>query len=57
MNKAGWPVLPVVIGRSVRVGESAALGESIMTFEPGNPQAAAYEELGGLIELWLKKTS
>ena len=57
MNKAGWPVLPVMIGRSVRVGESAALGESIITFEPGNPQAAAYEELGGLIELWLKKTS
>lgn len=57
MNSAGWPVLPVMVGRSVRVGESAALGESIMTFEPGNPQAAAYEELGGLIELWLKKTN
>jgi len=56
MTAAGWPVLPVKIGRSVRVGESAALGESVMTFEPGNPQAAAYEELGGLIELWLKKT-
>ena len=56
MTNAGWPVLPVRVGRSVRVGESAALGESIMTFEPGNPQAAAYGELGGLIELWLKKS-
>jgi chromosome partitioning protein len=56
MGRAGWPVLPVRIGRSVRVGESAALGESIMTFEPGNPQAAAYNELGDLVKLWLKKT-
>ena len=55
MSKAGWPVLPVRVGRSVRVGESAALGESIITFEPGNPQAAAYEQLGKLVELWLKK--
>lgn len=55
MKKAGWPVLPVNIGRSVRVGESAALGESIMTFEPGNPQAAAYSQLSELIILWLKK--
>ena len=54
MDKAGWAVLPVRIGRSVRVGESAALGESIITFEPGNPQAAAYTELGELIEIWLK---
>ncbi|MCJ7782413.1 MAG: ParA family protein [Desulfobacterales bacterium] len=56
MKKAGWPVLPVNIGRSVRVGEAAGLGESIMTFEPGNPQAAAYEQLGELVKLWLKKT-
>lgn len=57
MTRAGWPVLPVRIGRSVRVGEAAGLGESVITFEPDNPQAAAYERLGGLIELWLKKTS
>lgn len=55
MTKAGWPVLPVCIGRSVRVGESAALGESIITFEPDNPQAAAYRGLGGLVKLWLEK--
>jgi len=57
MKKAGWKVLPVMIGRSVRVGESAGVGESITTFEPNNPQANAYKELGGLIEKWLKKTS
>ena len=55
MTKAGWPVLPVYIGRSVRVGEAAALGESVITFEPDNPQAAAYNQLGELVELWLKK--
>lgn len=56
MTRAGWPVLPVNIGRSVRVGEAAGLGESVITFEPNNPQAAAYNELGGLVELWLKKS-
>ena len=53
MTAAGWPVLPIKIGRSVRVGESAALGESIITFEPDNPQAANYKELGEYIKLWL----
>jgi len=56
MRAAGWPVLPVMIGRSVRVGEAAALGESVITFEEGNPQAAAYQELGKIIDLWLKRS-
>ena len=56
MEGANWPVLPVRIGRSVRVGESAGLGESIVTFEPGNPQAEAYRELGRLVKIWLEKT-
>lgn len=54
MQRAGWPVLPVRIGRSVRVGEAAGLGESILTFEKGNPQAAAYEELGKVVMTWLQ---
>lgn len=55
MERARWAVLPVKVGRSVRVGESAALGESIITFEPDNPQAGAYQELGRLVKLWLEK--
>jgi len=56
MRAANYPVLDVAIGRSVRVGEAAALGESVITYEPGNPQAENYKELGKVIELWLKKT-
>lgn len=55
MEAAGWPVLPVNIGRSVRVGEAAGQGQSVITYEPTNPQAGNYIELGRIIELWLKK--
>lgn len=55
MLAAGWAVLPVAIGRSIRVAEAAANGESILTYEPGNPQAGNYKQLGELIEKWLKK--
>ncbi len=57
MKTAGWPVLPYAIGRSVRVGEAGALGQSIIEYEPGNPQAAAYNELGKAVIQWLEKTS
>lgn len=45
MKAAGLPVLQTVIGRSVRVAEAMGNGESIVTFEPGNKQAEAYQEL------------
>jgi len=54
MIAAGWPVLPMTIPRSVRVAESAATGESVTTFEPENPAAKGYQELGELIKTWLK---
>ena len=54
MLAADWPVLPMTIPRSVRVAESAATGESIMTFEPGNPAAKGYQELGEVVQKWLK---
>jgi len=57
MRAAEWPVMTVAIGRSVRVGEAAALGQSVITFEPWNPQAKAYNDLGKvIIELWLKNS-
>lgn len=57
MKAAGWALLPFAIGRSVRVGEAGALGQSIMQYEPGNPQAAAYEKLGKAVTKWLEKKS
>jgi chromosome partitioning protein len=55
MKGAGWPVLDVTVGRSVRVAEAAAVGESVITYEPDNPQAGNYQELGKILEeQWLK---
>lgn len=53
MRDAGLPLLPVAIGRTIRIAEAAAEGESVTTFEPGNKQALAYQELGGIVEQWL----
>lgn len=57
MRSAHWPVLPIQIGRSVRVGEAGAMGQSIIQYEPGNPQAENYERLGKAVIKWLEKTS
>jgi len=53
MLESGWPVLDVKIGKSVRVAEAAANGETVLTFEPENPQAANYWELVKEVEKWL----
>lgn len=45
MQSAGLPVLNTTIGRSVRVAEAMGAGESVITYEPGNKQSAAYIEL------------
>lgn len=53
MERAGLPILPVSIGRSVRVAEAAANGETVVTYEPKNPQADAYRALSEVINQWL----
>lgn len=53
MERAGLPLLPVRVGRSVRVQEAAAVGESVVTYEPRNPQAQAYRDLAKEVERWL----
>lgn len=57
MIAADWPVLDVTIGRSVRVSEAGALGQSVIEYEPGNPQSENYIELGRIIEKWLKNNN
>lgn len=54
MEAAGLPLLPVAIGRTVRIAEAAAEHESVVTYEPANRQAAAYRELGGYVDQWLR---
>lgn len=53
MRDAGLPLLPVMIGRSIRVAEAAAHSETVVTYEPRNPQAEAYRELGEVVQRWL----
>ena len=45
-----WPLAPVTIGRSIRVAEAARIGDSILTYDTGNPQAAAFRELAAWVE-------
>jgi len=52
MNSAGLNVLPVMVGRSVRVAEAAAHGQPVTTHEPRNPQAEAYRELARTVTKW-----
>ena len=56
MIAAGWPVLDVKIGRTVRIMEAAAVGKTILDFEPDNPQAENYRRLTEVIYQWLNKT-
>lgn len=54
MIGAGLPVLPVTIPRSVRVAEAmAGGGESVVTYDRRGTAAAAYTELGRIVEGWL----
>ena len=53
MERADLPLMRVRIGRSVRVAEAAANGETVVTFDPKNPQAQAYRELAEEINQWL----
>ena len=55
MRAASLPVLDVMIGRSVRVAEAAGVGQSVVNYKPGNPQAANYKQLAALVEQWLQK--
>ena len=55
MTRGGLPVLPVTVGRSVRVAEAAAAGETILTYEPTNPRAAEFLTLAEIVNAWLNE--
>lgn len=55
MRAAGLPVLPVAIGRSIRLAEAAAAGESVITYANDNPQAQAYQQLAEIVDKWQRK--
>jgi len=53
MIDAGLPVLPVTIGKSIRVAESVALGRSVVSTAPRNPRSAEYQRLAEEVIRWL----
>jgi chromosome partitioning protein len=54
MRESDLPLMKTQIGRSVRVAEAAAAGESILTYDPDNKQAATYRALAEEVDLWLR---
>lgn len=54
IQAAELDLFPVYIGRTVRIAEAAAAGQSIVTYEPSNAQAANYLKLAEVIKPWLR---
>ncbi len=54
LQDAEVPLLPVFIGRSVRVAEAAGVGQSVVDFSPKNKQAKKYRKLSEVIKSWVK---
>ena len=55
LQRAGQPVLGVQIGRRVKVAEAATIGETVVTYDPENPQTQAYQELAKVVDGWLRE--
>lgn len=50
----GLPLFDTMIGRSIRVAEAPAAGESVVTYDPQNPQAENYQQLAKEVGAWLR---
>lgn len=55
IQAAGLPVLPVMIGRSVKVAEASGAGQTIASYDPRNPQTQNYRELALLVNQWMEE--
>ena len=54
LRRANLRMIPVQIGRSVRVAEAAAAGEAIITWDENNPQAERYRQVAKIVYQWLQ---
>jgi chromosome partitioning protein len=52
LKKANLKLMPINIGRSIRVAEAAAAGEPILTWEPNNPQLDRYRQVAKILYEW-----
>lgn len=55
LQDAEIPLIPVYIGRSVRVAEAAGAAQSVAEFAPNNPQADNYIQLSEVVKQWLNQ--
>ena len=53
LTNTGLPVLPVAIGRSVRVAEAVGMGQPLVAWQPNHPQAQNYRRLAAIVYDWL----
>ena len=56
IEEVGWKVLDVKIGRTIRISEASALGETVLTYAPENPQSDSYKQLAKVVNQWLENT-
>lgn len=54
LGGADLPLLDAMIGRSIRVAEAAAAGESVVTYDPDNKRAVEYKQLAKVVNQWLE---
>lgn len=54
LRTAELPLLPVMIGRSVRVADASGAGQAVVEADPENPQSQNYRKLAEVIDTWLK---
>lgn len=50
------PMLPVKIGRSVKVAEACGSGQPLAIYDPANPQNENYRQLAEIINKWQPKS-
>ena len=53
LEASNVPVLHTKIGRSIRVAEAVAAGESVVSYSEANPQAEAYRQLAKELMPWI----
>ncbi len=53
MRAAGLPVIPVAVGRTVRIAEAMAAGLPLAEYDPHNPVAGQYAALAEIVSTWL----
>lgn len=55
LTRSGLPILPVMVGRSVRAAESMGRGIPLIEYDPGGQRTAEYQTLSAEVQKWLNR--